>query len=483
MQTANKPEAANVKFRFKNLGPVKEAELELGDLTIIAGRNNTGKTYVTYALYGFLAMWCDWWEAAAYSFVRDSLALKGSTMKNLISEVFATGRACWKVDRETLNQERKVVIRELARDFSKGGLAGVFNSPKEAFEEASMEVELIGEFPDNREFTVGFREGEVFSMQYDGTELVVSYSESQKGGDSTEYSSWIWSGLPTFYLYFLVQDLGELEYIPFILSAERFGISLFYKELDFTKSEVLNWLQLMQDEKDMESMSPSRLIDRTSRYALPIKDNIDYTRDISRRQKEKSAIFENKLFDDIKDMMEGYYRSSDDEIRFVSKMRKDRRFNIPLHRASSSARGLSDLYFFLRHVAHKNHLLIIDEPESHLDTANQIEFARLMARLARAGVKVLVTTHSDYIIKEINNLIMLSQSFESKSKLVKKLKYKKNDFLPADSVRAYVAEDSSLTACTIDEFGIDMPFFDKTINDINRVANELATRVAREGVE
>ena len=32
-----------MKFRFKNLGPIKEADLELGDLTIIAGRNNTGK--------------------------------------------------------------------------------------------------------------------------------------------------------------------------------------------------------------------------------------------------------------------------------------------------------------------------------------------------------------------------------------------------------------------------------------------------------
>ena len=48
-------------------------------------------------------------------------------------------------------------------------------------------------------------------------------------------------------------------------------------------------------------------------------------------------------------------------------------------------------------------------------------------------------------------------------------------------MRAYVAEKNSLTPCRIDEFGIDMPFFDKTINDINRVSNELATILAREG--
>ena len=54
-----------MKFRFKNLGPIKEADLELGDLTIIAGRNNTGKTYLAYALYGFLKRW-NWSSGSVY---------------------------------------------------------------------------------------------------------------------------------------------------------------------------------------------------------------------------------------------------------------------------------------------------------------------------------------------------------------------------------------------------------------------------------
>ena len=35
-----------IKATFKNIGPIKNAELELDDLTIIAGQNNTGKTYL-----------------------------------------------------------------------------------------------------------------------------------------------------------------------------------------------------------------------------------------------------------------------------------------------------------------------------------------------------------------------------------------------------------------------------------------------------
>ncbi|MGV2390720.1 MAG UNVERIFIED_CONTAM: ATP-binding protein [Microcystis novacekii LVE1205-3] len=46
-----------MKVKIKNLGILKQAEFSLGDLTIICGRNNTGKTYATYALFGFLYTW------------------------------------------------------------------------------------------------------------------------------------------------------------------------------------------------------------------------------------------------------------------------------------------------------------------------------------------------------------------------------------------------------------------------------------------
>ena len=482
MQTANSSKTEPVIFRFKNLGPIEEAELELGDLTIIAGRNNTGKTYMVYALYGYLKTWRELRPLKlADSLIDNALKAASLTLEELTSRVLAEGKASWKVEREALSKERVQVIRELNRKYSKEVLADVFNSSHDTFERASIEAELSN-FPEKHRFSIEVGSGTVISMEFDDGEIVLSYSFSLSEADLAVEHLRLAGWISSFYLFFLVRSISELGYVPFILSAERFGISLFYKELDFTKNRLVDLLQKIGDDKSRESLSPFDLIEgTTSRYSLPIKDNIDFTRDLSNIQKERSDIVESKPFDDIKDMMEGYYRSTDDEVRFISKARKARSFNIPLHRTSSSVRGLSDLYFFLRHVCKKDQLLIIDEPESHLDTANQIEFARLMARLVRAGVKVLITTHSDYIIKEINNLIMLSRSFDSKSELVKKLKYKKQDFLPPESIRAYVAEKNSLTPCTIDQFGIEMPVFDKTINDINRVSNELASRLMIEG--
>ena len=462
MQSANGSKSTPVTFRFKNIGPIKKAKMELGDLTIIAGRNNTGKTYLAYTLYGFLKTWREWVASVSPDF------------DHLVKTVIKMGHAKQPIDQESLNQEREAMIQRLAKDFSEKVLSDVFSSSEATFEGASLEIVLNDAFPVAGQLK---KEGN-FSIAYDGSNIVIEQEGFLENDTSFSTFSRTMSIIHKLYMSLLSPNFPH----PFILSAERFGISLFYKELDFTKNQLVDILQKMGDTENRNRFSSFLIIDEiTSRYALPIKDNINYTRSIGDFRTQKSEIYEDKLFNDIKDMMEGYYTSSGDVIEFRSKARGKRRFNIPLHIASSSVRGLSDLYFYLRHVAQNNHLLIIDEPESHLDTTNQILLARLLARFIQAGLKVLITTHSDYLIKEINNLIMLSKSFDHKKEVIKKLGYGENDFIEPDAIRAYVAEGDGLSKCGMDEFGIDMPVFDETIDKINRISNELATRLAADG--
>ena len=465
-----------MKFHFKKIGPVKEAELELGDFTLIAGRNNTGKTYLAYTLYGFLKQWREWPEVDRFFIEKIGGFDYFPDMKGLVEEMKEKGQARYPVDRKTLDKQRKAVMRRLARAFSRSALAHVFSSSREKFEGASLEIKFENTLSAKESFDSAFldsRGKNILSIHYDGDNVVVTDNVKDKRSHVG-----ILEALPYLYLQFLFPEFPE----PFILSAERIGISLFYKELDFTKNQLVDLLQKMGDDKDNQQFSPFLLIDRTtSRYALPIKDNIDYTRNISRLKNEKSEIFGDKSFDDIKNMMGGYYRSSGDDIRFKSKARKDRSFDIPLHLASSSARGLSDLYFFLRHKACKNHLLIVDEPESHLDTENQIMMARLLARFIRVGLKVLVTTHSDYIVKEINNLIMLSSLSNKEIRMNVQPRYSEGEWIEPGSIRAYVAGDGTLSACSVDKYGIDMPVFDNTIDNINRVSNELVSLLTEDG--
>ena len=470
-------DSAQLAFTFKNIGPIKDAELELGDLTIIAGRNNTGKTYLVYALYGFLKMWPTW-PGFTTSEARNAPSAGSSARHTLFDRILdklaRPGEARIPIEPATFNRERTSVMRALTREFSRSALSSVFSSPPEAFKGASIAVALAPPSAELRSAEIRVPPDDVLSIRYGGGNLVTTRRAT---GQTELAEDEILQLVTRLYLRFL---FPELPMNSFVLSAERFGISLFYRELDYTKNQLVDVLQKWSDRKRNDPYFPLFLLDQLSRYALPVKHNIDYTRSIPDLRKQRSEIYADGLFNDIRALMKGYYVASSDAIEFRSVARGDRRFAIPLHLASSSVRGLSDLYFFLRHVAREDQLLIIDEPESHLDTANQILLARMLARLVRAGLRVLLTTHSDYLIKELNNLIMLSRPLRNKSKVMKRLKYAKDDSIAPERIRAYVAADGSISRCEIDKFGIDMPNFDTTINEINDVANELASRLAED---
>lgn len=80
-----------------------------------------------------------------------------------------------------------------------------------------------------------------------------------------------------------------------------------------------------------------------------------------------------------------------------------------LHQVSSMVSGIAPIVLFLKYVVRPGDVLIIEEPESHLDVDNQRKLARALVSIVRSGVKVLFTTHSDYFVNQINNLLLLSQ--------------------------------------------------------------------------
>ena len=79
--------------------------------------------------------------------------------------------------------------------------------------------------------------------------------------------------------------------------------------------------------------------------------------------------------------------------------------NIRLARASSMVSELAPVVLFLRGAIDLGDTFIIDEPEAHLHPAAQTQMAATLARMVRAGVRVVVTTHSDWLLKEIGNLM------------------------------------------------------------------------------
>ena len=91
---------------------------------------------------------------------------------------------------------------------------------------------------------------------------------------------------------------------------------------------------------------------------------------------------------------------------------------INLNYLSSTVSELIPLVVFLkRGLIKKDGLLVIEEPEAHLSFKNQKLVAKLIATLLQNKIKVLITTHSDFLIYEFNNLIMRNEILKNKGKL------------------------------------------------------------------
>ena len=82
---------------------------------------------------------------------------------------------------------------------------------------------------------------------------------------------------------------------------------------------------------------------------------------------------------------------------------------IRLTRAASMVSELAPVVLFLRSGICPGDTLIIEEPEAHLHPGAQTDIALTLAGLVRAGVRVVVTTHSDWLLKEIANLIRIGE--------------------------------------------------------------------------
>ena len=262
-----------MKFRFKNLGPITEADLELGDLTIIAGRNNTGKTYLAYALYGFLRRWnssATWLRSPT----REEGVVGLDEFSSLARQAAREGFAKRTFRRHELEQRRSAIAEAISEVYSTSGLAEAFSSQRERFQDAS--VELTSRLSENTlPPEIIHTSGGSCRVSWEDDNIIMSVDVLQR--QPVESGPVIFA-LRNLYFRFL---FPELAIEPFVLTSERFGISLFYRELDFTKNKLVELLQQMSDEGIGRQTGPFLLIDRTtSRYASPVKDNIDYTRSI-----------------------------------------------------------------------------------------------------------------------------------------------------------------------------------------------------------
>ncbi|WP_341733361.1 ATP-binding protein [Microcoleus sp. EPA2] len=447
-----------MKIKVKNLGALKQAEFTLGELTIICGGNNTGKTYATYALFGFLFTW------------RQILAIEIND--NKIQQLLADGVIHLDIQ-EYVKQAEQIVFK--ACQVYTQQLPQIFAAQAKRFKKTEFQVNLdIKNITLASQFqsTLGSANVELFSMtkREDSRELVVTLLvEKEK------------AKIPNEILKKTIADalkniiFAEIIPRPFIASAERTGAAIFRKELNFARNRLLE-----QMGKGNNNIHPIELLFKAYQdYALPIKTNVDFTRELETIVKKSSFLAEKHpdILADFADIIGGQYTvTRNDELYYEP---NGKRLKLSMDESSSAVRSLLDIGFYLKHEAQIGDLLMIDEPELNLHPENQRRVARLFARLVNLGIKVFITTHSDYIIKELNTLIMLNHDKPHLKRIAEEEGYREVELISSNKIKVYIAEEAgktktnkcqTLTPADIDpEMGIEARSFDTTIETMNRI--------------
>ena len=447
-----------MRIEFKDFGQTGSGVISLADLTVICGPNSSGKTYTSYAVYAALKHFSSFFD----------FGIKNEILRKLIDGEPA------KIDINKIRQNFAIYLEDAGVRFA-SGLDHFFNAPddffsgtKFSFELEDQELRELGDYSVSVKLWKGNKlEGEI---DPDAGTMTLAYSYDQP------------MRVPRQLLTRIVSDvifdalLKEKIPSPFAVTSERTGVALFYKDLDVNSNAIVSHL------RDSKKINPIKIIEAMrSRYAQPIQDNIDTVRDYDNISKRKSFLRDAKdnykyIFDSLNDLLDGgAFRSNNGQLVYSSqKKRNHPMIVVPLYIASSSVKSLFLVDMYINHVAKKNQILIIDEPELNLHPDNQVKFARLIARLVNAEVKVLLTTHSDYIVREINNLISLSGIGNDRRKLLNRYGLSVQDMLTPDRVRAYCVDPSNgFRKMSVSRSGIDTVVFDHTIGNENIKAQDI----------
>ena len=261
----------------------------------------------------------------------------------------------------------------------------------------------------------------------------------------------------------------------YIAPAERSAINIFSKELSLIKNRLFEGL-LKANGKTNEMLD--LLKSRVNRYPKPIRDNLEIAEDLANLSKKKGPF--HYLADELEQqILKGKINvSPEGEVKYIPA--ETQNVDLEVHMTGSLVKALSNIVFYLRHLARHGDRIVIDEPELNLHPDNQRLMARFFGRLINEGFKVIISTHSDYIVREINNLIMLSKEDQQTNELMHKFGYSKNQLIKPGQVEAILFKsktnnEKGIKAETIEvsETGFEIETIDNVVKNLNESSQEI----------
>ena len=403
-KTKNERRHPNIQIAVENFGPIEKAEVDLRPLTVFVGESNTGKTYLSALIYalqrtfeGIPRVPWSYYNTSRFDPIYYSQPADLSTQTLLEETQKALKKLAetdhpfkfsdlpmWVRDRlQSGSAHTEVLENELKRCFGFESISELARFTKSQGETMAVSFEVREENQTLWSFSLYDPESGTHVDKFINEDIVLNSEDRDIFQRALDVKD---QGIP---LRFLMQVSAKSYYLP----AARSGII------------------------ETRGVITSSLVDLATAGGLA--------------HFPESATFTGMIADFLKQIMsyeEGRV-SSDEIIRIVEALENEvlrgeievsksavgyPEFRYRPHKSeqvlrmsqsSSMVSELAPLVFFLRDVVRPGDTLIIEEPEAHLHPAAQTKVALTLARLVRVGVRVIITTHSDWLLEQIGNLV------------------------------------------------------------------------------
>lgn len=445
-----------------NLGPISLAKFDLDKrISVFCGPNNTGKTYLSYVLYAF---------------TRRILYVNGPVMDdNMVREFMVSRSVDIPLDGERLYDALHQRLTGISEDMST--VFGLTESKaKIMFPNIRLSVDL-----DKEAYVEMLKARELnFEIYLSGGILATVTKAAGDDRLKIENKKAAWSDEEKaafqrdFFNQLFYRIVNSPIYGSHFFPVERNSLYTFHKDIYSNRSQMLDFLKGIDENKRQAALD---FVERSSaRYPLAINHTLEAANRMGQTAQERG------YYADLADEMEQELLGGrltvtpEGDVQFVSN--KAPKKDIPLYLSASLAKAVSGLIFALRHVCGPEDMIFIDEPEVNCHPDVQILMTRMFARMANAGLRLIISTHSDYIVRELNNLIMLNGAFANMEHQLSEWGYTQQMKLAPQDVGAYLFEYGknnrvNVKHIEVTESGFEVKTMDKAIAQLNEISESL----------
>lgn len=438
--------AAAWSLQVEGFGPIAKAHIKLAPLVIICGKNNTGKSYLSSLIWG----------------VANSLR----TVVSDVPEEHPALSACIDWVQRAPKDSSIVEIKEVDLSFFKELARSIIvdNRNRIAADAISLESATVAkldiDFCDIEE-PRRFRFSTIDIEGRNG-----AFRPSPRFGDIERYyrikgvnvfTARGWEN-PKTYRYIvlmilrrlLLQDSTSFSYIP----AARTGLMHAYSHV---VRNLLGGLRLGTTPQEEGALSAP---------------TISFLQDISTDFRSRIA-----MNDEIANILEHQViRGQVSSVRapgsgfIYSPNGAD--VELPLHATSSLVTEMAPLILMLRSGRIRKSV-IFEEPEAHLHLEAQRALVRVIARMINKGIQVIITTHSDTFLQEINNLMHLHDHIR-KDNIMKKYNIDKMETIDPDFANGYILQQEAAGTVSLEMEKSNRGFVNPEMNDVISNSVELS---------